>query len=102
MRNNNLTPSTNQPFFGRNDKFLTAKQLSEKYQIARQTIYHWVEEKWLAYCKVGKNIFIAESEFLKFMSHHAVDGTMENQPSRKARRSSVGVENPGESMTNGN
>ena len=45
---------------------LRIKQVMEKYHICRQTIYNWFENG-LPYIKVGKIVFIEETEIEKFI-----------------------------------
>ena len=78
-------PFKNQPPLSKSDKFLTPKQLTERYALPRQTIYYWTEEGWLRHYRVSKNIFILEEDFLTFMANHVVDKTPHNYPSKKGR-----------------
>lgn len=45
---------------------LRIKQVMEKYHVCRATIYNWFKNG-LPYIKVGKIVFIEESEIEKFI-----------------------------------
>jgi len=51
-------------------KYLTAKQVNEKYGIDPIKIYLWARTKRIVSTRVGRSLLIPENEFLDFLRTH--------------------------------
>jgi len=55
-----------------NKKYLSPKQLEEKYGIPKGRIYWWIREKRIFYTKIGKSVMIPDKEFKKFLDMNTI------------------------------
>jgi len=54
------------------NKYLTPKQILDKYGINTSKTYWWVHEHKLVYIKIGKSVLIPEKELLRFLESNTL------------------------------
>jgi len=53
-----------------NQKYLTVKQIYEKYGIKPTKTYWYIREGKIFYAKIGKSVLIPEKDFQIFLTNH--------------------------------
>jgi len=53
-------------------KYMTVRQIHEKYGIKPTSTYWYIQQKKFRYLKIGKSVFIFEKDFKKFLDNHTV------------------------------